>query len=113
MLTRMNAKSVPMLTRSARVVRSTKPAMAATTTPVIRVIRYGVPKVGCTLAIARGSSPSRPIANPTRHWPSIRIIATTTRPMQAPTEMRSPIQSTPAAENAVASGAASSGSMSR
>jgi len=39
MLTRMNAKSVPMLTRLARVVRLTKPEMRATAMAVITVIR--------------------------------------------------------------------------
>ncbi len=39
MLTRMNAKSVPMLTRLASSVRSTKPEMRATAVAVTSVIR--------------------------------------------------------------------------
>ncbi len=86
--------------------------MTATVTPVIAVKMYGVPNFGCTFARPRGSSPSRAIAKPTRVWPSIRIITTTIRPMQAPMAIRRPIQSMPTESNAVASGAASLGSIS-
>ena len=58
MLTRMNANRVPMLTSSASVVeRRRSPAIAATATPVIAVMTYGVPNLGCTLARPRGQQP--------------------------------------------------------
>jgi hypothetical protein len=79
--------------------------MIATATPVTAVITHGVRKVGWTLARTGGSSPSRAIANATRVWPSIRIITTTMRPMQAPIAISRPIQSIPTDSNAVASGA--------
>jgi hypothetical protein len=59
-----------------------------------------------------GSRPSRAIAKATRVCPIIRISTTTVRPMVAPIEITLPIHSTPAWSKAVASGAASSGSMS-
>ena len=80
---------------------------------VTAVMRYGVPNVGWTLARPTGSSPSRAIAKATRVWPIIRISTTTVSPMVAPMAIRSDIQCNPTFSNAVARGAASSGSMSR
>ena len=65
------------------------------------MIRTGVP---CepVLANTRGSSPSRAIANNTRHCPSISTITTVVSPANAPMAMISLAQCTPLAVNAVA-----------
>jgi hypothetical protein len=77
-----------MLTRSARVVSGTSAVIAATTTPTMIEIRYGVPKRGWTLDSHGGSRWSRLIANSTRLWPSSRVRITVVSPASAPTEMK-------------------------
>src|ERR1700712_6118713 len=59
MATTKNAKSVPMLTISARASIGTKAPMTATTTVVPIVMGYGVRKLGCTFPTEAGISPSR------------------------------------------------------
>src|SRR5918998_727949 len=58
--TRMNANSVPMLTRSASVSIEVSPARIATSTVMMIVSRYGVPKRGCVLATAGGEEKRPP-----------------------------------------------------
>ena len=82
--TRMKANSVPMLTSSASVFSGMKKASAATTAPVIRVVRYGVPKRFETLANIGGSRPSRLIAKNTRLWPISNTRITEVMPASAP-----------------------------
>ena len=84
--TRTNANSVPTLTISSSLLIGNTDAVAATTTATSTVIRTGVPREP-VLANRRGSSPSRAIANSTRHCPSISTITTVVSPASAPTAM--------------------------
>ena len=59
MFTRKNANSVPMLTSLTISVSGTSAASAAIAMPKPSVSSTGVPVRGLTLAIPRGSSPSR------------------------------------------------------
>ena len=110
-LTSTNANSVPMLTRSASVVESTKPDEhrdhdAGDRGDAVRACR----SVGWTLARPRGSSPSRAMAKATRVWPSIRISTTDGQADAGADgdEVADPVHGRPASK-AVASGAASLG----
>ena len=99
--TRTNANSVPTLTISSSLVIGNTAAVAATTTATSTVIRTGVPRAP-VLANRRGNSPSRAMANSTRHCPSISTITTVVSPASAPTAMISLAQWIPLAANAVA-----------
>src|SRR6201993_3971926 len=99
--TRTNANSVPTLTISSSLPIGNTAAVAATTTATSTVIRTGVPREP-VLANARGKSPSRAIANKTRHCPSNSTITTVVSPANAPTAMILLAQVTPFAVNAVA-----------
>src|SRR5450759_747771 len=79
--TRMNANRVPMLTSSASSDNGTNEEITATTTPVVMVVRTGVPVLAFTFANVGGSSRSRLMAKKTRLWPSIMIIITVVRPV--------------------------------
>src|SRR5664280_1070407 len=74
--TRMNANKVPMLTSSASSDNDTNVEITATTTPVVMVVRTGVPVCSFTFEKTAGSNRSRLIAKKTRLWPSIMIIIT-------------------------------------
>ncbi len=69
MLTRTNANSVPMLTSSTMVPSGTSAARTAISTPSVMVSFAGVPYRWLTVAIRRGSRPSRHIAKKIRVWP--------------------------------------------
>ena len=84
--TTMKAKSVPMLTRSARALSGTNPASSATNTMVPAVMRYGVPHFGWTLATAGGSRRSRPMAKPIRPIARMSTRITEVRPQIAAIE---------------------------
>lgn len=64
--TRTKANSVPTLTISSSLVIGNTDAVTATTRATSTVMRTGVPR-DPVLASARGNSPSRAIANSTRH----------------------------------------------
>ena len=101
----MNANSVPMFTSFASSSSGSRAAIAAITTPVVIVVRTGVPVRSVTVAKAGGSSRSRDIAKNTRLWPIIRIIITVVSPASAPIEMIVAIVGWPTDRNASASGA--------
>ena len=69
MFTRKNADSVPMLTSLTIWLSGATAASAAIAMPMPIVSLTGVPVRGLTLAIPRGSSPSRAIAKKMRVWP--------------------------------------------
>jgi hypothetical protein len=79
--------------------------MRATTTPVVRVVRIGVPNRSPTLENFSGSSRSRLMAKKTRLWPSNRIIITVVSPNSAPTEMMVAKPGLPTERKASANGA--------
>ena len=104
--TRTNANRVPMLTRFASSESGTTAASTATPTPVMIVIRYGVPNRGWTFAKGTGSRPSRDIANSTRACPSISTSTTVVSPATAPSEISFDAHAASLALNASANGAA-------
>src|SRR5579862_6683128 len=67
--TRTNAKSVPMLERSAASPISTNPAGMPTAKQAIQVDQYGVWNFGCTAEKSLGKRPSRDMAYQIRAWP--------------------------------------------
>ena len=104
--TMTNAKSVPMLTSSARMRSGRKAAPMATKTPVRIVDFHGVrnfswiaPKKLC------GTRPSRAIARMTRGWLSIMTSSTEVMPVSAPSEIRNCAHGSPTCRNASETGA--------
>src|SRR5246127_3149350 len=67
--TSTNAKSVPMLERSAASPISTNPAGMPTAKQAIQVDQYGVWNFGCTAEKSLGKRPSRDMAYQIRAWP--------------------------------------------
>ena len=96
---------VAMLTSSASSDNDTNVEIRATTTPVVTVVRTGVPVRWFTFEKTGGSRRSRLIAKKTRLWPSIMIIITVVRPMSAPIEITVANPGWPTDRNAAASGA--------
>ena len=68
-LTAMKAASVPALASDAIWSSGARPASAATTTAVTRVIRTGAPLRALTRARLRGKRPSRAMTKKIRLWP--------------------------------------------
>src|SRR5215469_10934795 len=83
--TRTNAKSVPMLERSAASPISTNPAGIPTAAPAIQVDQCGVLKVLCKVEKNPGSKPSRDMANQMRVCPYWKTSNEEIMPISAPT----------------------------
>src|SRR5665213_3401186 len=82
--TSTNAKSVPILERSAKVPISSSPAGRATAKPAIHVATAGVRKRGCTLLNREGRRPSLDMANHTRACPIWKTRMEEIMPSKAP-----------------------------
>ncbi len=104
--TRMKAKSVPMLERSASVPMSNMPAGIATKNPATQVATSGVRNLLCTRENAAGSRPSRDMANHTRAWPSWNTRIEEIMPISAPAVTQRFTPLSPIASSASATGAA-------
>src|ERR1017187_6393469 len=82
--TMMNANSVPMFAKSAKVPISQMPAGIPTTRPAIQVLMCGVLWTGWTLENTRGSRPSRDMANQMRACPYWNTRREESMPTMAP-----------------------------
>src|SRR5438094_896965 len=99
--TMTNAMSVPMFTRSARILRGKSAATVATNTPVRIVALCGVRKTGWTAAKnERGISPSRAMARRMRAWLNRSTRRTLVIPTTAPSEMKNTAMGSPRTANA-------------
>ena len=101
-----NARSVPMLTRSARMRRGMNAATVPTKIPVRMVDFHGVRKRACTAPKNPvGRRPSRAIAMKTRGWLSIMTSSTEVMPVSAPIEISIRAHGSPAWRKASETGA--------
>ena len=100
--TSVNAESVPMLTMSESTLMSKHAATSATITPTTICSLAGVP-CAPVFDMARGSRPSRLMANTTRVRPSSSTMTTVARPSTIAKLMILAAQSAPTSSNAVAS----------
>ena len=82
-----------------------RPATSATTTHVMIVVMYGVPKRGCTLLTPCGSRRSRLIEKKMRGWLMSMTSSTDVMPATAPAETRPAAQPWPMNASAYATGA--------
>src|SRR6185437_6153103 len=82
--TRTNAKSVPILERSAASLMLKRPAGIPTAAPAIHVDQCGVLNFGWIAENSPGSNPSRDMANQIRVWPYWKTSRDETIPIRAP-----------------------------
>jgi len=80
----VKARSVPMETSSPKTPMGRTPAMKAAMSPVITVVMWGVPNLGCNLAKPWGRRPSLAMEKKIRGWPIIITRMTELRPAMAP-----------------------------
>ncbi len=106
-LTMMNANSVPMLTSLKMMSSGTSAARTAMKAPNISVIRTGVWVRADTTPRARGTRPSRLMANRIRVWPYNTVRHTLVIETRAPSDRSDAAQPKSRRSRTVASGAAS------